>query len=111
MHRYVVLAHSMLKKNFTGLITNDSEGDYFDPGGFGIARAHEFPVSLMWLYEQDPRENAELIWETMELMFEGAVIAGMDWTDFFVKGRFPEVGTPHIPHHIFQHGVNLAQGM
>lgn len=111
MHKFTVLAHSMLKDNFTGLIENTTLGDEFDPYGFGLARTHELPMSLQWLYENYPRNNSEVIWETIELMFAGGVAGGKDWTNFFVEGVFPTLGTPYITTSSFTHGVNLAEGM
>lgn len=61
----------MLKQNFTGLIEQATEGDDFDPWGFGTSRTQELPLSLQWLYEKYPSNQSELIWETMELMFAG----------------------------------------
>ncbi|KAH7312367.1 hypothetical protein B0I35DRAFT_376750 [Stachybotrys elegans] len=111
MHRYVVLVHTMLKNNFTGLIPDTEQGDTFDPYLFGVSRAHELPVSLMWLYENHARDNGPVIWETMELMFEGSRVGGQDWTKFFTRGVFPERGTPDIHNSGFTHGVNLAEGL
>ncbi|KAL3430044.1 hypothetical protein BDV09DRAFT_202517 [Aspergillus tetrazonus] len=111
MHKFTILANSMLKDNFTGLIQNKTLGDSFDPYGFGLARTHELPMSLQWLYENYPRNNSEIIWETIELMFAGGVAGGKDWTTFFVEGVFPTLGTPFIKTSSFTHGVNLAQGL
>jgi hypothetical protein len=111
MHKFTVLANSMLKDNFTGLIENKTLGDSFDPYGFGLSRTHELPISLQWLYENYPRNNSELIWETIELMFAGGVAGGKDWTSFFIEGVFPTLGTPFIKTSSFTHGVNLAEGL
>lgn len=92
MHRFTRLVHSMLKDNFTGLLQDKSQEDNFDPFGFGLSRTHELPISLMWLYENHPRENGDVILETIDLMFEGGRVGGGDWTQFFVKGVFPEDG-------------------
>jgi len=70
MHQYIELAHSMLRDNFTGLVPK--EGDVFDGSGWGPARAHEMHISLQWLYENHPRNNSQLIWETMDLMIQGS---------------------------------------
>lgn len=110
LHKFVRLVHSMLSNDFTGLVQNKTVGDDFDPYGFGLARTHELPISLMWLYEKYPRNDSQIIWETMQLMFEGGRVGGKDWTTFFVNGTFPTVGTPNITTSSFTHGVNLAQG-
>ena len=109
MHRFVDLSHSMLQKNFTGLLHDDSQEDNFDPFGFGVLRTHELPISLMWLYEKHPRNNSKTILETIDLMFEGGRVGGRDWTTFFVEGTFPK--DTNFKSVGFTHGVNLAQGL
>ncbi|KAI5867086.1 hypothetical protein GGS23DRAFT_603201 [Durotheca rogersii] len=112
MHRYVQLAHSMLKDNFTGLIPK--QGDEFDGSGWGPMRAHEMHIPLQWLYEEHPRNNSQIIWETLELMIEGSAKAGADWRTYWVKGVYPEViyDPQHPPYHrLFNHGVNVAEGL
>ncbi|PYH82666.1 hypothetical protein BO82DRAFT_382874 [Aspergillus uvarum CBS 121591] len=110
MHKFAVLVHSMLSDNFTGLIQNKTLGDNFDPYGFGLSRTHELPISLMWLYDNHPRNNSQIILEAIELMFEGGRLGGRDWTAFFVPGVFPTGGTGYAASG-FTHGVNLAEGL
>jgi hypothetical protein len=110
MHRFIELVHTMLKDNYTGLLPDETKGDKFDPGNFGVARSHELPVSLIWLYENHPRKNGAVILETIKLMFEGGQKGGCDWTAFFTKGTFPESGVSGSDMSSFTHGVNLAQG-
>ncbi|KAI0534253.1 duf1680 domain-containing protein [Xylaria digitata] len=112
MHQYVELVHSMLQDNFTGLIPR--KGDVFDGSGWGPARAHEMHIPLQWLYENYPKDNSDLIWETMDLMIEGSATFGTDWREFFVEGTFPEV--VYAPRNqtyswLFTHGVNLAEAI
>jgi len=98
----------MLNDNYTGLI--NAPGDGYE---FGLARAHEFVLSLQWLYENHPDGQEALIWQTMELTWAATVAGARDWTTFFTPGAFPTVGTPQI-NPIgggFEHGVNLAEGM
>ncbi|KAI0175984.1 hypothetical protein GGR52DRAFT_339335 [Hypoxylon sp. FL1284] len=112
MHKYVQLAHSMLQDNFTGLI--QKEGQDFDASGFGPMRAHEMHIPLQWLYEEHPRNNSRIIWETMELMIEGSAQANSDWRKFWVRGVYPEVTyTPRNEPYddLFNHGVNMAEGL
>jgi hypothetical protein len=113
MHKYVDLTHSMLKNNFTGLIPNPDEGDTFDQYLFGVARAHEYAMSLEWLYDNHPRENRDVIREVIDLMFEGAVVGGRDWNEYFTEERFPKDGLPDYsgPDEGFSHGVNTAEGL
>ncbi|KAI1499197.1 duf1680 domain-containing protein [Biscogniauxia marginata] len=112
MHRYVELSHSMLKNNFTGLIQKD--GDVFDFDGFGLARAHEMHIPLTWLYENYPKNNSQIILETMELMIEGNKQANVDWREFWVEGTYPEVVyAPRDQSYswLFTHAVNMAEGL
>ncbi|KAI0437250.1 duf1680 domain-containing protein [Xylaria telfairii] len=112
MHRYIELVHSMLQDNFTGLVPKP--GDVFDGSGWGPARAHEMHISLQWLYENHPKNNSDLIWETMDLMIQGSTTFGVDWRDFFVEGVFPEVVyAPRSQSYpwLFTHGVNLAEAV
>ncbi|KAI0468746.1 duf1680 domain-containing protein [Xylaria cf. heliscus] len=112
MHRYIELVHSMLQNDFTGLIPKPD--DVFDGSGWGPARAHEMHIPLQWLYENHPKNNSELIWETMELMIQGSTTFGVDWRNFFVEGTFPEVvyapRTQSYPW-LWTHGVNLAESI
>jgi len=108
IHKFVVIANSMLNDNYAGLINAPGDGYLF-----GLARAHEFVLSLQWLYEFHPDGQEALIWETMELTWAATVVGARDWTTFFVDGAFPTVGTPEI-NPIgggFEHGVNLAEGL
>ena len=111
MHRYVVLAHSMLQNNYTGLIVHGN--DTFDTAGFGVGRTHELHIPLQWLYERYPRNNSQILWETMELMIDGGVWWGADWRTFWVEGAYPPVlydTTPYNLSWVFIHGVNMAEG-
>ncbi|KAI5927697.1 duf1680 domain-containing protein [Camillea tinctor] len=112
MHRYVELVHSMLEDNFTGLIIK--EGDVFDSDGFGLARAHEMHIPLIWLLENYPRNNSQIILETLNLMIEGNKEANIDWRDFWVEGVYPEVVyAPRAQSYswLFTHAVNMAEGL
>ncbi|KAI1341439.1 duf1680 domain-containing protein [Xylariaceae sp. FL0016] len=112
MHTYIQLAHSMLQNNFTGLIPKAD--DVFDGDGFGPARAHEMHIPLQWLYETHPKNNSQVIWDTMNLMIEGATKFGTDWRNYWVEGVYPEVvyDPQNQPYPwLFNHGVNMAEGL
>ncbi|KAI1820352.1 duf1680 domain-containing protein [Xylaria intraflava] len=112
MHRYIELVHSMLKDNFTGLIAKPD--DKFDGDGWGPARGHEMHIPLQWLYENYPKNNSDLIWDTMDLMIQGSTKFGTDWRNFFVEDVFPKVVyAPRSQSYswLFTHGVNLAEGI
>jgi len=111
MHKYVVLAHSMLKNNYTGLLVHGD--DIFDTAGFGVGRTHEMHIPLQWLYEKYPRNNSHVIWETMELMIEGGALWGADWRKFWTDDAYPRVldnDSEFNMSWVFLHGVNMAEG-
>ena len=108
MHKYVNLAHEMLKNNFTGLLNRDKEGDVFDQRGFGVSRSHEYHIPLQWLYERYPRNNTERIWEMMELMIRGSEIWGADWRTVWTEEAYPKIWSEDSDwplSWVFLHGV------
>lgn len=110
MHKFVNLAHSMLKQNYLGLVPRDAN-DVFGAGNHGVTRAHEMATAFQWLYDNHPNGNEENIWGAIDLMFKGGIAAQRDWRTFFVDGVFPTVGMPDIVDRRFVHGVDLAEGM
>jgi hypothetical protein len=111
MHKFVGLAHSMLKNNYTGLLVHGD--DVFDTAGFGVARTHELHIPLQWLLEKYPRNNEKVLWETMQLMISGGELWGADWRKFWREDKFPKVLHRNTPYHmswVFTHGVNMAEG-
>ncbi|KAL9619588.1 MAG: hypothetical protein Q9160_005775 [Pyrenula sp. 1 TL-2023] len=112
MHRYVGLANSMLRNNYTGLIVHGD--DVFDTAGFGVGRTHEMHIPLQWLLERYPRNNSAIIRETMDLMIDGGVVWGADWRTFWTEEAYPKVlddSTPYGLSWVFIHGVNMAEGL
>jgi hypothetical protein len=108
MHRYVHLTHSMLSDNFTGFLPRET--DTFDPYRFGVSRAHEYSLSLQWLYDHHPRNQSAVLWQTMDLMWQAASTGGADWRTYltpetFNRGASPKRNPPKI-----EHGVTMAEG-
>ncbi|KAK1671469.1 hypothetical protein BDP55DRAFT_718965 [Colletotrichum godetiae] len=107
--RFVRLAHVMLTDNYAGYISQ--KDDVFDLQLFGAARAHELALTLQWLYGQsEDTEDRKIIWEVMEMMWEGSRIMERDWTIFFGKD-FPQEPSVRDKSLNFKHGVNVAQGL
>ncbi|KAF6822350.1 duf1680 domain containing protein [Colletotrichum plurivorum] len=107
--RFVRLVHTMLKNNYQGYMPQ--KDDVFDLQLFGVARAHELALTLQWLYEQtDDQNDRQIIWEVMEMMWEGSRIMERDWTQFFGKD-FPTGPSVRFKSLNFKHGVNVAQGL
>ncbi|KAL4733201.1 hypothetical protein BDV11DRAFT_210392 [Aspergillus similis] len=96
MHKFIILANSMLKDNFTGLIQDKTLGDNFDPYGFGLSRTHELPTSLQTTHETTLKSSGKPLSLCLQEVSPGV---------------FPTLGTPFIKTSSFTHGVNLAQGL
>ncbi|KAI1321397.1 hypothetical protein F5Y16DRAFT_413728 [Xylariaceae sp. FL0255] len=112
LYRYITLAHSMLKNNYTGLIAHGN--DTFDTAGWGVGRSHEMHIPLQWLMERYPRNYSSLLLETMDLMIDGGVVWGADWRIFWTDSVYPKVNydvTPWPYSWVFLHGVNMAEGL
>ncbi|KAK1640697.1 hypothetical protein BDP81DRAFT_509919 [Colletotrichum phormii] len=93
--RFVRLVHAMLSDNYAGYIPQ--KDDVFDLQLFGAARAHELALTLQWLYDQTKdTEDRRIIWEVMEMMWEGSRIMERDWTIFFGKD-FPQEPSVSVP--------------
>ncbi|KAK1543781.1 hypothetical protein CPAR01_04414 [Colletotrichum paranaense] len=107
--RFVRLVHAMLKDNYAGYIPQ--KDDVFDLQLFGVARAHELALTLQWLYDQThDTQDRRIIWEVMEMMWQGSRIMERDWTIFFGKD-FPQEPSVRYKSLNFKHGVNVAQGL
>ncbi|KAK1725879.1 uncharacterized protein BDZ83DRAFT_575663 [Colletotrichum acutatum] len=107
--RFIRLVHAMLKDNYAGYIPR--KDDVFDLQLFGVARAHELALTLQWLYDQtDDTKDRNIIWEVMEMMWQGSRIMERDWTIFFGKD-FPHEPSVRYKSPNFKHGVNVAQGL
>ncbi|KAL7272742.1 hypothetical protein RUND412_004442 [Rhizina undulata] len=109
MHKYNSLMNSMLKDNFTGLINPPDQ--VFDIWGFGHPRVHELALSLQWLYDNYPEGNEEILSSSIDLLFQGGNVTNQDWSELWVEGVFPKVGTPYITANGLTHGVNMAEGL
>ena len=103
MYRFIKLMHKML----------------LDGNGlrqiWGQVRYPDMIISLQWLYENHPEDNAQLLIETMYLLKQH----GMDWTSYWTESNYffkdldlvrPPVKDPS-PDFPFTHGVNAVQGL
>ncbi|PGG95508.1 hypothetical protein AJ79_10019 [Helicocarpus griseus UAMH5409] len=110
MHKFVVLMHSMLSNNLQGLVWH--EGDDFNEQ-WGRSRAADMILALQWLYEHDPREHGDILFECMSFFKQG----GYDWSWWFSEENYIKVDLDTIPREItdklyhFEHGVNAGQGL
>jgi hypothetical protein len=110
MHRFVDLMHAMLKDNWQGFEWHP--GDQFDEQ-WGRSRAADLVITLQWLYEKYPGDNAEKIWECMTLIYQKAY----DWSYWFSEGVFIKDDLDTVPVGLtnrffpYEHGVNAGQGL
>ena len=103
VYKFVGLMHSMLLDG-TGLKQI-----------WGQVRYPGMIISLQWLYENYPGNNAQLLIETMYLLKK----RGLDWTSYWTESNYifkdldlvkPPVVSPS-PDFAFTHGVNAVQGL
>ncbi|KAG5298928.1 DUF1680 superfamily domain-containing protein [Histoplasma capsulatum G186AR] len=110
MHKYVNLMHSMLSNNLQGLVWH--HGDKFNEQ-WGRSRAADMILALQWLYETDPRDNADKMFGCMEFFKKG----GHDWSWWFSEGNYIKEDLDKLPGNVtrtlyhFLHGVNAGQGL
>jgi hypothetical protein len=62
----------MLSEKYRGLV-QQTDGDVDDR--WGRARAADMVLSLQWLYERDPRDQGQTLWDCMCIFHENA----LDW--------------------------------
>lgn len=103
MYRFVNLMHRMLL-NGKGLRRI-----------WGQVRYPDMIITLQWLYENYPENNAQILIETMYLLKQH----GLDWTCYWTESNYifkdldlvqPPIRFPS-PEFAFTHGVNAVQGL
>lgn len=110
MHRFVDLMHSMLSNSYQGYVWKP--GDLFDEQ-WGRSRAADMIISLQWLYEKYPAENAQKIHDCMVWIYEMAY----DWAHWFSEDVFLKGDLDSYPGDLinslfpYVHGVNAGQGL
>lgn len=114
MHRFGVLAHSMLADNYTGFLYHD--GDVYSEGAteWGLSRAQDLMVPLQWLVDYYPRNNTQILVDSMRYLYE----AGVNWDywyrdDVFPRGQLDQLNQTFynsLPWEYF-HGVNAGEGL
>lgn len=106
LHRYVNLMHDMLADNYTGYISGP------DPQ-WGLARAHDMMISLQWLVEHDPRNDTDILFESMQYLLDKAY----DWSQWYTSenyifGDLDYTDQTYVQdNYDFEHGVNVGQGL
>ncbi|KUI63279.1 hypothetical protein VP1G_10430 [Cytospora mali] len=114
MHRFAVLINSMLADNYTGFLYHD--GDEYSEGAteWGLSRAQDLMVPLQWLFDYYPRNNSQILLDSMRYMYE----AGVNWDYWYQADVFPR-GSLDVLNQTFYnaqpweyfHGVNMGEGL
>ncbi|KAH8705298.1 hypothetical protein BGW36DRAFT_421860 [Talaromyces proteolyticus] len=110
MHKFITLMHSMLEDNYLGYVAQ--KGQTVDDQ-WGRSRAADMILGLQWLYEHDPRGDAQIIFDCMDLLYEKA----NNWSSWYTDGEYIKQDLDTVPVNItqyyfpFEHGVNVGQGL
>ena len=103
LHRFIALMHQMLVEN-TGYAQF-----------WGRVRYPDMIITLQWLYENHPGDDAKTLLEVMSLLNR----RGLRWADYYNRDSYifqdldnirPPI-TDQSPVFPYVHGVNVAQGM
>ena len=112
MRRFVALMNRMLKNKGRGYLPH--QGDVLNRLDhlWGRVRVCDMMISLMWMYENYPSNQNQVLLETLEMLRQGQ----MDWAGWYQKGVyiFEDLNTVNISYtdkmFPYEHGVNVAQG-
>jgi hypothetical protein len=117
LHRYINLQHSMLADNYTGYINGDSTngGDpNKDATLWGRVRQHDMMISLQWVAEHDPRNDTQIIFESMQYLLDKAY----DWSQWYTADNYIFGNLEYFSNQTyvsenypFVQGVNVGQGL
>lgn len=113
LQRFFTLMNSMLKDNGTGYLPQPgdvlSEGDH----DWGRVRVCDMMISLMWMYENYPSNQSQILMENLQMLRDGQI----DWADWYQPGIyiFQDLNTVNVSYtnqmYAYEHGVNVAQGL
>jgi Beta-L-arabinofuranosidase, GH127 len=109
MHTFVNLMYSMLEDDFLGYVSN-TNAPIDDQ--WPRARAADMMVSLQWMYEHDPRNDTNVLFGCMDLLYEKA----SNWSSWYVDGVYIKGDLDYVSLNItdyyypYEHGVNVGQG-
>lgn len=103
----------MLKDNGTGYLPQ--QDDLISPSDhdWGRVRVCDMMISLMWMYENYPANQSQLLLENLQMLREGQI----DWADWYQQGVyiFQDLNTVNVSYTTemfpYEHGVNVAQGL
>ena len=112
MHKFFGLMNTMLKNNLTGL--TDQPGDTLSAQDhtWGQVRVCDMMISVMWLYENDPQQDGQLLLDNLNMLRSGQ----LDWADWYKDGVYLFQDLDTVPVNItneyfpYEHGVNVATG-
>jgi hypothetical protein len=109
LHRYVNLMHSMLADNYSGYIDGPGQDSLWPR-----ARAHDMMISLEWLIEHDPRNDTDILYESLQYLLDKAY----SWSEWYTNDQyiFDDIENYSNQTYVndnyqFLHGVNVGQGL
>lgn len=113
MRRFVALMNTMLKNNGRGYLPH--EGDVLNSLDHLWARVRvcDMMISLMWMYENRPSNQNQILVENLEMLRRGQI----DWAEWYQHGVyiFRDLNTVNTSYtdamYAYEHGVNVAQGV
>ena len=108
--------NTMLKNNYTGYLYQ--EGDILQPSDdwWGRVRSQDMMITLQWLYEKYPADQASMLLENMKMLHD----AGLNWEDWYNEAAYFGQGMDKDlnllndnltnDNYYYEHGVNVGQG-
>lgn len=115
-HKFNSLMNTMLKNNYTGYWYQ--QGDILSPDDdwWGRVRSQDMMVTLQWLFEKHPADQADILLDNMKMLHTG----GLNWEDwynqyaYFGQGMEKDLNLLNVnltnDNYYFEHGVNVGQG-
>jgi hypothetical protein len=116
LHKFNSLMNTMLKDNYTGYWYQ--QGDILQPDDdwWGRVRSQDMMISLQWLFERHPGDQADMLLENMKMLHDG----GLNWEDwynkeaYFGQGMDEDLNLLNVnltnDNYYYEHGVNVGQG-
>jgi hypothetical protein len=104
--------NAMLKDDGRGYLPQ--YGDVLNPFDhqWGRVRVCDMMICLMWMYENHPSDQRQILLENLEMLRQGQI----DWAEWYQNGVyiFEDLNTVNISYTDemlpYEHGVNVAEG-
>ena len=116
LQKFNSLMNSMLKDNLDGYHHHAGDVLTRDDDTWGRVRSQDMMISLQWLYEYHPGDQAGMLLENMKMLHDG----GLNWEDWYNEKAYfgrdldKDLNTLDVDltddNYAFEHGVNVGQG-